>query len=153
MSFGCMPYFSLLALISFTLCHCIVIIKLLSNSSNSCVSWWMKHLEIDYHIVREKLLAVVICTLLISSSNQPTDILTNTLSKDSFLFLYVKLDICDLHALTWGGVITNILQKSRNETLFMFQIVVCFLNIFVTIILCSSSVRFGILLVYKLEIV
>ncbi|GKV36736.1 hypothetical protein SLEP1_g44835 [Rubroshorea leprosula] len=57
-----------------------------------------KHLQIDYHIVHEKLLAGVLYPLPISSSHQPANILTKALSKDSFHFLHGKLGIRDFHA-------------------------------------------------------
>ncbi|GKV40825.1 hypothetical protein SLEP1_g48426 [Rubroshorea leprosula] len=57
-----------------------------------------KHLQIDCHLVREKFQAGIVCPLPISSSNQPADIFTKALGKDSFYLLWDKLGIHDLHA-------------------------------------------------------
>jgi len=41
----------------------------------------------------------------LSSNNQHADIFTKALGKQQFEFLWGKLSIADLHALTWGRVL------------------------------------------------
>ncbi|GKV23298.1 hypothetical protein SLEP1_g33044 [Rubroshorea leprosula] len=57
-----------------------------------------KHIEIDCHFVREKFQLGVIRLLPIRSSQQPADIFTKPLGKDTFSFLCNKLGIRSLHA-------------------------------------------------------
>ena len=59
-----------------------------------------KHIEIDYHFVREQLQAGTISTAYISSKLQLADIFTKALGRQQFTFLLRKLGITDLHAPT-----------------------------------------------------
>ncbi|KAK3012643.1 hypothetical protein RJ639_008599 [Escallonia herrerae] len=59
-----------------------------------------KHIEIDCHVVREKLLKGLIRTIKISSHDQLADLFTKSLGRDQFQYLKSKLGICDLHAPT-----------------------------------------------------
>ena len=64
-----------------------------------------KHIEIDCHLVREKLEAGVLALVHIGSKHQPTDIFTKALGKGQFQFLKDKLGILNLYAPTLGGVL------------------------------------------------
>jgi hypothetical protein len=56
-----------------------------------------KHIEIDCHIVREKIQMGLIRTLHVSSENQLADLFTKSLSSASFHSLLSKMNIVDLH--------------------------------------------------------
>jgi hypothetical protein len=60
----------------------------------------MKHIDIDCHLVREKLCAKIISTAHIPTSHQLADIFTKALGRDNFLSFLSKLGITDLHAPT-----------------------------------------------------
>ena len=57
-----------------------------------------KHIEIDYHIAREKVLNGLVKLLPISSANQLADIYTKALMPDAFQFLYSKLGMSNIHS-------------------------------------------------------
>ncbi|XP_019177874.1 PREDICTED: uncharacterized protein LOC109173072 [Ipomoea nil] len=57
-----------------------------------------KHIEIDCHVVRQKIHEGVIKLLAISSHNQNADGFTKALPKPSFDFFHSKLGLQDLHA-------------------------------------------------------
>lgn len=57
-----------------------------------------KHIEIDCHVVREKLQKGFIRTLKISTAQQTADIFTKSLGRDQFLFLKSKMGVRNLHA-------------------------------------------------------
>lgn len=59
-----------------------------------------KHIEIDCHLVREKLASGILVTSHISTRNQRADIFTKALGKEQFLYLLSKLGISNLHAPT-----------------------------------------------------
>ncbi|CAL1357037.1 unnamed protein product [Linum trigynum] len=59
-----------------------------------------KHVEMDCHFVRERVVTGVVDPLKIASSSQLADILTKALGADQFHSLLSKLGICDLHAST-----------------------------------------------------
>jgi len=54
-----------------------------------------KHIEIDYHIVREKLHAGIISPSYVPTQYQLTDICTKALGKERFLTLRHKLGVHD----------------------------------------------------------
>lgn len=54
-----------------------------------------KHVEVDYHIMREKVAYGTIITKFIPVNYQPTDIFTKTLSKALFLTNRLKLGLHD----------------------------------------------------------
>ena len=66
-----------------------------------------KHIELDCHFVREKLEADLLQLFKIRTKDQPADIFTKALGRDQFKYLKSKLGIIDLHAPTWGGVLTK----------------------------------------------
>lgn len=56
-----------------------------------------KHIEIDCHLVREKVKAGIIKTAYISTSLPLSDIFTKGLGEDQHYFLMSKLDLCNLY--------------------------------------------------------
>lgn len=69
-----------------------------------------KHIEIDCHIVTEKLHAhLIISTTHVPTTSQLADVFSKTLGHEQFPYLIGKLDIWNIHASTWGRVIQNIL--------------------------------------------
>ncbi|XP_057999352.1 uncharacterized protein LOC131178413 [Hevea brasiliensis] len=59
-----------------------------------------KHIEVDYHFIRDEILNGNIRTDYVRSSMQPVDIFIKALGKNQFDFLLRKLGIRDLHAPT-----------------------------------------------------
>ena len=59
-----------------------------------------KHIEIDYHYVREQLLIGNIATSHIRTNHQIADIFTEAVGRQQFGYLCRKLGIRDLHAPT-----------------------------------------------------
>ena len=59
-----------------------------------------KHIEIDCHFIREKLLSKVIVTEFINSNDQPADILTKSLRGPRIQSICSKLGAYDLYAPT-----------------------------------------------------
>nr|KYP54533.1 Copia protein [Cajanus cajan] len=57
-----------------------------------------KHIEIDCHIIREKVQNGLVKLLPVTSANQLADIYTKALSPAAFKFLYVKLGMHDIHS-------------------------------------------------------
>ena len=68
----------------------------------------MKHIEIDYHFVQERLHTGELALSYIASKLQPADIFTKPLGKCQFQFLRSKLGMVNLHAPMRGSV-----KKSR----------------------------------------
>ena len=59
-----------------------------------------KHIEIDYHFVREKIQPGLISTGHVKTGEQLGDIFTKTLSGDQVSYLCNKLGMIDIHAPT-----------------------------------------------------
>lgn len=59
-----------------------------------------KHIEIDCHIVREKVRAGIINPSFVSSRSQLADIFTKELGKDQFVNLCSKLGLHNIHSPT-----------------------------------------------------
>lgn len=55
-----------------------------------------KHIEIDCHLVRSKLQQGLIRVAHLSSSSQPADLFTKSLSSISLQFLLSKIGVCNL---------------------------------------------------------
>lgn len=64
-----------------------------------------KHIEIDYHFVRDHLEHQDIVTSHVPTKLQLANIFTKALGRDRFQFLLNKLDVWDLHTPTWGGIL------------------------------------------------
>lgn len=63
-----------------------------------------KHIEIDCHLVREKVQAEVVKTYHISTSEQPTDVFTKALSVPQFSNLINKLGMINIYSNLRGSV-------------------------------------------------
>jgi Reverse transcriptase (RNA-dependent DNA polymerase) len=59
-----------------------------------------KHIEIDCHVIREKVQAGEIQTRFVRTNEQKADIFTKPLGRVQFLYLQGKLGVIDLHTLT-----------------------------------------------------
>ena len=57
-----------------------------------------KHIEIDCHIVQEKMLRGLVKLLPIPSTNQLVDVYTKALMPGAFKFLNSKLGMSDIHS-------------------------------------------------------
>lgn len=62
-----------------------------------------KHIELDCHLVRDKVLAKVIHLMPITSQNQIADICTKSLQPSQFKLLSSKLHMKDIHVQLAGG--------------------------------------------------
>ena len=60
----------------------------------------MKHIEIDYNIIREKMQAGMINPSFVPSHSQLADVFTKALGKDQFASLRNKLGLHDIHSPT-----------------------------------------------------
>ena len=76
-------------------------------AKNSVFHEWTKHIEIDHHFIRERILSDDLETDYVSSKHQLADIFTEALGRQQFHFLFSKLGIIDLHAPTWRGVLED----------------------------------------------
>lgn len=59
-----------------------------------------KHIEIDYHYIRDKVMVGVISTPHVVSSHQLTNIFTKNLTRISYDLMCTKLGMFDLYTLT-----------------------------------------------------
>ena len=59
-----------------------------------------KHIKIDCHFIREKLIACILTLSHLGTKQQPADILNKALGKAQFQFLNGKLGLINLHAPT-----------------------------------------------------
>lgn len=59
-----------------------------------------KHLDIDCHLIREKIVAKVLQTTHISSTKQPADLFTKGLCKHQHRHLMSKLGLFDIHQMS-----------------------------------------------------
>ncbi|KAL8106673.1 hypothetical protein AgCh_023429 [Apium graveolens] len=77
-----------------------------------------KHIEIDCHIVREKLQKGVISTAYIASKEQPADLFTKALSSSSLVHLMSKLGVLNLFPTPSlrGDDVTNIESQHSEST-------------------------------------
>ena len=57
-----------------------------------------KHIEIDYHVVREKIQSGMLKTLHVSSQNQLADVLTKALHSTQFTLLLSKMGLLTIYA-------------------------------------------------------
>jgi len=59
-----------------------------------------KHIEIDYHFIKEKIDFGTLCLSFVPSNQQTADILTKSLGRTTFEYLIIKLGMSDVYAPT-----------------------------------------------------
>ena len=64
-----------------------------------------KHIEVDCHFIRDMVMAKRIAKSFVTSSAQLGDIFIKALFQKLFSTLCNKLDMIDIYALAWGGVL------------------------------------------------
>ena len=77
-----------------------------------------KHIEIDCHLVRDKVLEGFIKVLHVNTNSQIADLLTTALNAHQFSFLVSKLNMVNIHAplpLERGGGGQDSTKKDRND--------------------------------------
>ena len=62
-------------------------------AANPIFHEWTKHIEVDYHFVRDAILKKLVITPFIHSADQTADIFTKAFSKQSFQSCCFKLDL------------------------------------------------------------
>jgi len=78
-----------------------------------------KHIEIDCYLVRERIHYGDFTLSYITLKSQPTDIFMKTLGTRQFQYLRSKLGMINLHALTWGGVLWEVVIVVSKYTLYL----------------------------------
>jgi hypothetical protein len=63
-----------------------------------------KHIEIDYHLIREKLQDIIIQTFHTPTTQQPTNLFTKALGSTQFHYLLGKLGVMNIHSNLRGSV-------------------------------------------------
>ena len=66
-----------------------------------------KHIDIDYHLVRDKIQEGIIRNLHVSSKHQVANIMTKALEFPFFSSLVVKMGMHNLCTPSWGGVLKH----------------------------------------------
>lgn len=73
-----------------------------------------KHIEINFHVVREKVLAGTIHLMHVITKEQVADIFTKSLHPDPFNTLQVKLRMIDMHSNLRGPMDDKIDEATRS---------------------------------------
>jgi hypothetical protein len=85
-------------------------------ASNPVYHACTKHIELDYHFIREKILNKDISIQFISTHDQLADIFTNGFTLDKFLFLCSKLMIFHSPIRLKGNVNQDSIHNSTSST-------------------------------------
>jgi hypothetical protein len=85
-------------------------------ATNSVFHARTKHIELDYHFVREKLAAKQLSVKFICFADQLADIFTKSLAKTRFQLLRDKLTVCSPQLRLRGHVNNAELEKKRQST-------------------------------------
>jgi len=75
-----------------------------------------KHIEIDCHLIREKIQAGMIQTACIRTTHQPADLFTKPLSSTQFETLLGELGVINIHSNLRGSVKGNQVQHRKSTT-------------------------------------
>jgi hypothetical protein len=74
-----------------------------------------KHIEIDCHLIREKVQSGIIQTLHVSTNQQPADLFTKALGLTQFHYLLGKLGVMNIHSNLTGSVKGKNLNKEGKQ--------------------------------------
>ena len=74
-----------------------------------------KHVEVDWHFIKEKLENGLICTPYIPTKGWLGDILTKGLPTRQFQTILRKLGMRNIYSLAWGGMLENLLVGNSSR--------------------------------------
>ena len=73
----------------------------------------MKYIEIDKHIIKEKLDSGLICTSCVSTDCWIEDLLTKGLSNTTLEASAFKLEMVNIYSPAWGEVWKNVIREVK----------------------------------------
>ncbi|KAF5449070.1 hypothetical protein F2P56_029554 [Juglans regia] len=76
-----------------------------------------KHIELDCHLIRDKIQEGVLSTAYTPSNSQLADLLTKALHSSTFYSLLLKMGVTDLHSPSCGGILNQAIQSSQQHTM------------------------------------
>ena len=69
-----------------------------------------KHVEVNWHFIKENLDRKIIQFPFVRSEDQQTDIFTKAVSEKAFYNAIDKLDLISMYTPTWGGVLNMVVN-------------------------------------------